>query len=417
MSSDHRKPEDEDVDAFMRGEDATSRAYAETRHTQPPADLDTAVLKLAHSAARTNSAQSRLRRWQRPLSLAAVLALSMGVLLQLWKEPDVRNPVVAREELSRAESEVTAAGAAPIASADQAALAEPDIEITPQKPAAKAAKPVSPQVQPTSPPPPPAAAASAAAPPSVISESEPSVMSAPAPSPPKPESRSIPAPAMAPPPMDAMTGAAAGFALQDEAKQDKRSRVESQTTQRALTQRKEQSRAAIAAPQYAEPKQLGEQSAAWPAPVFDSLQLGSATRAEVRARYGEPGTQGLSSPDQTNPDRRDLHYDAYERLPGQAGLFDFYYERGSLRLLAVRRVLKPAVKVQTLVAELGWTETPVIRDWRHPPCQPAADPAVAGDSAQPPLYWLYPSRGAYLFLPAAGLAEQLVYEAECGPGY
>jgi hypothetical protein len=85
MSSEPR-PIDEAEDADV------TRAWASTQSVQPPAHVDDAVLKFARASQPSSRAR---RRWRAPLALAAVLALGFGVVLQLWREPQVRAPVPA----------------------------------------------------------------------------------------------------------------------------------------------------------------------------------------------------------------------------------------------------------------------------------------------------------------------------------
>ncbi|WP_428312270.1 hypothetical protein [Hydrocarboniphaga sp.] len=89
MSSDRPLPPQRDDDV----EDAAvARAWASTQSAQPPPSLDDAVLKFARDAQAPVRAR---RRWQAPLALAAVLTLGLGVVLQLWREPQVRAPQAA----------------------------------------------------------------------------------------------------------------------------------------------------------------------------------------------------------------------------------------------------------------------------------------------------------------------------------
>ena len=82
------EPIDGDHDADV------ASAWASTQSAQPPAHLDDAVLEFARVSQLTSHAR---RRWRAPLALAAVLVLGVGVVLQLWREPQVRAPVPAAE--------------------------------------------------------------------------------------------------------------------------------------------------------------------------------------------------------------------------------------------------------------------------------------------------------------------------------
>jgi hypothetical protein len=65
-------------------EAAVSRTYGSAAHDAPPAALDAKILAQAHKAVATaRSPFSRAKRWAVPLSTAAVLVLSVGVVVQL----------------------------------------------------------------------------------------------------------------------------------------------------------------------------------------------------------------------------------------------------------------------------------------------------------------------------------------------
>lgn len=65
-------------------EAAVSRTYGSVAHDAPPAALDAKILAQAHKAVATaRSPFSRAKRWAVPLSTAAVLVLSVGVVVQL----------------------------------------------------------------------------------------------------------------------------------------------------------------------------------------------------------------------------------------------------------------------------------------------------------------------------------------------
>ncbi len=393
MSPDPRMPDDDQLEAFLRGEDAASRAYAGIKDTQPSADLDAAVLAFAHTAAVKNPLPSRLHRWQRPLALAAVLTLSMGLLLQLWKEPAVRRPVVAREQAPRA----TVAQASPITSVApspplEAVPAPVDRLVAPKKqtPADIGTRDREP------------AAAIAPSSPGIAAAKAPHAKDAPAPVPAEPEnftgrersSRAAGAPAAAAA-ADTMSESAASTNQDDL----RRNAVEAEPVQRALAQPREAPRALAAMPS-AGPKKLEPPAPDWQAPVFDTLQLGEATQAQVRARFGAPDSQDPSAPDADNARQTQGRHDFYDHLPGKTGAFEFHYERGSLRLLKVIRLLKPPVNAHSLLAELGWDEAPVIRE-------PQSSVVEKTERSR---LWLFPARGAYLVLLPDDRVDRLIVQ-------
>jgi hypothetical protein len=77
-----RKKDDRLLDEYLRGDSPLSRAYRETGREEPPAHLDTAIL--AHAKAAVG--MRRKPRWFMPLSLAATVVLSIGVVLLLSRE-------------------------------------------------------------------------------------------------------------------------------------------------------------------------------------------------------------------------------------------------------------------------------------------------------------------------------------------
>lgn len=78
-----RKKDDRLLDDYLRGDSPLSRAYRETGREEPPAHLDAAILAQAKAAV---GARRRKPRWFMPLSLAATVVLSVGVVLLMSRE-------------------------------------------------------------------------------------------------------------------------------------------------------------------------------------------------------------------------------------------------------------------------------------------------------------------------------------------
>src|SRR5262249_21366373 len=87
MSDDRRAPHP--VDGPFTGDEKLSRLYQQTKEETPPSHLDTAVLEAARRAAQPFSRRLAFlpsRKWTVPLSLAAALLVSLGVVQGLRKE-------------------------------------------------------------------------------------------------------------------------------------------------------------------------------------------------------------------------------------------------------------------------------------------------------------------------------------------
>lgn len=83
-----RKPEDRDAPMI---EAALGRAYRDAATESPPAALDTRILAAAARAVQPPPRRFA-RRWAAPLSLAAVVMLSVGVVLRIVHEGALENP-------------------------------------------------------------------------------------------------------------------------------------------------------------------------------------------------------------------------------------------------------------------------------------------------------------------------------------
>src|SRR3989344_7344145 len=78
-----RKKDDRLLDEYLRGDSPLSRVYRETGREEPPAHLDAAILAQAKAAV---GARRSKPRWFMPLSLAATVVLSVGVVLLMSRE-------------------------------------------------------------------------------------------------------------------------------------------------------------------------------------------------------------------------------------------------------------------------------------------------------------------------------------------
>lgn len=78
-----RKKDDRLFDEYLRGDSPLSRAYRETGREEPPAHLDATILAQAKAAVGTRRSKPR---WFMPLSLAATVVLSVGVVLLMSRE-------------------------------------------------------------------------------------------------------------------------------------------------------------------------------------------------------------------------------------------------------------------------------------------------------------------------------------------
>lgn len=82
-----RKPKDDKPDERLPGEASVARAYRNTPKEMPPAKLDATILAAAQRAVEKPKTRGPFRsHWAIPLSTAAVVVLSLGVLLLLTKQ-------------------------------------------------------------------------------------------------------------------------------------------------------------------------------------------------------------------------------------------------------------------------------------------------------------------------------------------
>jgi hypothetical protein len=375
MSSDRPLPPDRDDDV----EDAAvSRAWAANKSVQPPSKLDDAVLKFARDAQMPVRAR---RRWQAPMALAAVLTLGLGVVLQLWREPQVRAPQpqtaapvaaapapmpVSVPDTAPAADEMRDAQTAAVESRQREAVAKRSESSASRKREAAAAaaemqrraererRAESFEIAPSAPPPP--------SPPAAVFAEEDSaspVMSAPAP----------PAEASAgvmPPQSKALAAAPPVMAM----------RAYAPTTR----------------PQPMQPAV----AIAWQSARFYGVPLRTTTREQLQQRYGKPSSTPTSRTDR------------YESLPEVQGATEFEYDAQS-RLMYVRQQPTPLLAASEWAAQRNWPEPPLQRDadWR---CAGSSGP---GATAAGNAIWVYPTRGAWLVLDAEQRVVQVNYAAAC----
>ncbi|MGQ0699754.1 MAG: hypothetical protein ACT4PZ_16110 [Panacagrimonas sp.] len=121
------EPDERELDEFLAGRDRIGAAYREaSRGESAPAELDAAILLAAKEAVRTPL--RRRPRWLQPLVVAATLVLSLGVLLNLWRDPETRQQVVPQPSAGIAEQNFELDG--PVA--DRAAASAEPVEAKPE---------------------------------------------------------------------------------------------------------------------------------------------------------------------------------------------------------------------------------------------------------------------------------------------
>ena len=114
MSSERKPPDDSDLEDFLAGRHPVGRAYREiTSGETAPRELDDAILRMAREHAAAPPPQDdvpeksdvvralpvrRRPRWLQPLAVAATLALSLGVLMNIWRHPEMREQAVPVKE-------------------------------------------------------------------------------------------------------------------------------------------------------------------------------------------------------------------------------------------------------------------------------------------------------------------------------
>lgn len=118
MSSDRKPPDDRELEDFLAGRHPVGKAYREAsaQDTAPP-ELDALILGAAREAVRTPRA--RRPRWFQPVAVAATLALSLGVLLNIWRDPETRGQMApaAEPDLDRMKAQALEEGVPPVVEA------------------------------------------------------------------------------------------------------------------------------------------------------------------------------------------------------------------------------------------------------------------------------------------------------------
>ncbi len=353
---------DDELDAYLRGEHALTRRYRDGGGEQPPPDLDDAVLRMAEQAVRR---PPRRRRWPAPLALAAVLVLGLGVVIELWREPQVRSP--------QPEAAVVAPDADPMAMA--AAMAPPPPAAMPEAPSAPLPEPA---------PRPPVVARSQkkAAP---VAEDAGAQAAMPPP----------PAPMAAPPAF------AAALSVQQE-QQAMQQRRESAEAQAALSrERREASKAMVR-------EALPE---AWREPLFNGLMVGRVSRAAVYAMYGAPEREEPAGSGSATPYWQGLAFDVY-RFNGSPtpNTIEFYYD-SEQTLVGIHRVWDPPREIHDLVVTNNHWQMSEARAQATPPC--GATPAAQLEPEMDLQYWVFASRGAYVVVQGDTAGREVFYIANC----
>lgn len=134
-------------------DERVSRAYRDLGDAQPPAALDAAVLAASREALRRPAPRSWASRWAVPVSIAAVLVISVTVALQVEDQrPELIAPTqeVARAPVPRA-AEPPAVPKLEARAERQSQAAKPRADASVHAPAADAAPPVPASPSPTQP--------------------------------------------------------------------------------------------------------------------------------------------------------------------------------------------------------------------------------------------------------------------------
>ena len=86
--------DDRDLERYLRGDDAVSRAYSDLKTERPSPALDQAVLARARDALKSagSARPARARNWPVLTALAATVLLSFGLVMRLALEPEPQVP-------------------------------------------------------------------------------------------------------------------------------------------------------------------------------------------------------------------------------------------------------------------------------------------------------------------------------------
>lgn len=77
---------DKQFEEYLNGHSELSRRYAKLGNTEPPADLDTAILDEAERAVKVRPLVAGRRRWMLPVSVAATLMICLSLVLNILRE-------------------------------------------------------------------------------------------------------------------------------------------------------------------------------------------------------------------------------------------------------------------------------------------------------------------------------------------
>jgi hypothetical protein len=421
-------PDDRELEDFLAGRSAVSRAYrADAEQQAAPAALDAPVLARAEAPV---AQARRLQRWRLPMTLAASVVVAVGVLRLAVNEPAVRAPSTADAAMPAHPER---------ARGDLAATPEPASAEAKAAPAAPALAEVAEDAPATLAPPPPEspfaarAGESRAAPEALLDKKR----SATAPA---AEARANVAIAAAPesePSVAAPTTLAKvtdGFsAANSPAPAPKlRSAFEKSTEQSAppasvqLQGNSADAAKSASAPNLASARGVIVSTAAAvaaapaviPAPNatgrYGPFVLGEATLAAVAEHYqsevGIGPVVGLSAGADGRTRYRVLEY-ASGVDPRGAAWFYFDAEREALVSVAVS--LRPALATAAIEAQEMLSAPMQIQADAPAGCN-APDRPVANITGHYPQYRVYSQRGVYLLLTAPDVVSEIGYFPPCG---
>lgn len=85
------QPTDEELEQFMSEESSLSRRYRDSQSKEPPAKLNSKILEAAKAELEANKSRTTmpLRRpvWALPVSIAAIMVLSVSVVITMQQQP------------------------------------------------------------------------------------------------------------------------------------------------------------------------------------------------------------------------------------------------------------------------------------------------------------------------------------------
>lgn len=98
-SEDRRIPDDQELDDFVAGRHPISGAYRQASSEDPaiPDAIDAKILAQARESVR--HLPRRRPRWLQPVAVAAAMILSVGVLINIWREPAMLDEAVPSVEV------------------------------------------------------------------------------------------------------------------------------------------------------------------------------------------------------------------------------------------------------------------------------------------------------------------------------